>query len=137
MSLFNLLAPEHVKAIEAELKGKGRYPILIVYTPNDWEYQSEKLSLDFEELLGKLGWTVERKSWWDFLHVPEDQKSMPPEFFVGEREPATPSRGAVYLLAALKRAKFPIADRVEPFPYDPEKRCCLFIGAQPLGTPRT
>ncbi len=132
MGLFMLLTPEHVKAIEAELEGKVTYPVLILYTPNDREWQSEKLSLDFEGLLGRLGWTVERKSWWGFLHVPEDQKSMPHQFFIGEREPATPSRGAVSLLAALKRAKFSIADRVEPFPYDPEKRCCVFIGAQPL-----
>ncbi|MBZ5561794.1 MAG: hypothetical protein LAP13_05175 [Acidobacteriia bacterium] len=130
-----LLTPEHVKAIEAELEGKGTYPILILYAPNDWERQSEKLSLDFEGLLSKLGWTVERKSWWDFLQVPEDQKSKPRQFFIGEREPTMPSRGAVYLLAALKRAKFPIAERIEPFLYDPEKRCCLFIGAQPLATP--
>ncbi len=132
MSLFMLLTPEQEIAIEAELKGKGTYPILILYTPNDNELQSEKLSRDFEELLAKLGWTVERRSWWDFLPVPEDQKSKPCQFFVGEREPTMPSRGAVYLLAALKRAKFPIAERIEPFPYDPVKRCCLFIGAQPL-----
>lgn len=58
---------------------------------------------------------------------------MPHQFFIGEREPGMPSRGAVYLLAALKRAKHPIAQRIELFPYDPKKRCCLFIGAQPLG----
>ncbi len=132
MGPFMFLSPEQEKAIEVELKGKGTYPVLIVYTPNDREYQCEKLAVDFEGILAKLGWTVERKSWWDFLQVPDDQKSMPREFFIGEREPAMPSRGAVYLLAALKRARFPIADRVEPFPYDPGKRCCIFIGAQPL-----
>ncbi len=127
-----ILSANQEKTIEAELNGKGTYPVLILYTPNDRELQSQKLSFDFETLLKRLGWPVERKSWWDFLPVPEDQKSMPREFFVGEHEPTMPSRGAVYLLAALKRAKLPIAERVEPFPYDPEKRCCLFIGAQPL-----
>ncbi len=34
--------PEQEIAIESELKGKGTYPVLILYTPNDSELQSEK-----------------------------------------------------------------------------------------------
>ncbi len=58
-----ILTPEQIKTIEAQLEGKGTHPVLILYTANDWERKSEKLSIDFEALLAKLNWTVERKSW--------------------------------------------------------------------------
>ncbi len=128
------LSPNQGKTIEAELKGKGRFPVLVVYIPTDAD--SSELSFELEQLLKRVGWNAERRSLWEVLRIPPDNRQgeefILGGFFVGVSELDTPAPGAESLLAALKHAHVPIDDGFQAFGDDPEKRCCLFVGAQPL-----
>lgn len=129
-----ILTPEQEKIIETELRDKDKASILIVYVPTD--ESSGKLCFTLSQLLGRVGWTVEERDWREILYqrpvTPEDDPQGFEGFFVGVPELAfMPPTGALDLLAALKKAKVPIADEVQAFPHDPQKRCCLAIGGPP------